>query len=304
MEYFLLKPHNGEQTGTYSIEQVRAMLSEGVIGPDTCYWHEGITEWRPVDQIEESLHFQPPVTTSPQGAPTHPPKFAPTSRAVLRHDPVLERANFPPVEAKKPGEFVPSIITLPPIRLEPASAPDSPHVTAPAPSQPAAAARPRNKPVLGWLIYILNVIVVALAIDYAGPAVHYLSQLHPNSVTLTSNDTYALVDQAAIKSFADDLRNSPTVDSLQRQVAQTTDPVTLVSLKIGLEKENARHIDEVEQSYLGMGKAEIIEPGTYRLINYLDEKGDPTTLNKGNPVWIAILYKDQTVYAYQRAPGK
>ena len=301
MEYFLLKPQSGELTGTFSIEQVRDMLSKGVLDPDTRYWHEGIPEWRPVDQIEESLHFQPSATTSPPSGPSHPPVFAPTSRAVVRPDPAQQQRSFKlPPETKKPAEFVPSIVTLPPIRRDEVPVPDPP----PAVVEPVAAIRARGNAFIGWLVYILNVTVVALAIDYAGPAMHYLAQLHQTNVTLTSSDTYAIVDQSAIKPFADDLRNSPAADSLQQKIDKTTDPFALSSLKIGLEKENARHIEEVKQRYLSMGKAEIIQPGAYRLIDYKDDKGVSVSPQAGNPFLIAILYKDQTVYAWKNPSGK
>ena len=63
MEYFILKP-DGEQTGTFSIDQIRAMLNSGHIGPDTRYWHEGISDWQPIDRIEESVNFPEPARTS------------------------------------------------------------------------------------------------------------------------------------------------------------------------------------------------------------------------------------------------
>lgn len=298
MEYFILKP-DGEQTGTYSIEQIRDMLEKGVIGSDTQYWHEGIPEWRPIDHIEESLNFQPPAPTTSPTVSTQPKKRPPASRAIPRPASPPEKSHSPPVESPKLPERPPAVITFPPSRDEPPARPDIPQDTRPAAIRFAPAARPWYKRVSGWVLYVINVTLAALAIHYAEPAVHYVSDSLQRKVTLTSADTYALVDRSQIKSFAADMRNSPATEALQHQIEKTTDPNSRMRLQIGLEKTKTWHINEVEGRYLGTGQAETIEPGTYRLLDYLDENGDSTTPRPGNPAWLAIVYKGHTVYAYQ-----
>jgi hypothetical protein len=213
----------------------------------------------------------------------------------------LEKSRSSPVKADKPRDPFPAVPTTPPSRIElPASA-DIPREAAPAQSQPVAAVRPKRNPIVGWIVYAINVTVVALAIDYAGPALHYVSDLLQRKVTLASGDAYVVVDRSLLKSFADEMQNSPGVDDLRHQIGQTADPNALMRLNIELEKVTSWHTGEVEQRYIQIGKGEFIDPGTYPLLDNLDDKGDPINPRDGNPVWMEILYKDQTVYAFKKA---
>src|ERR1700733_312339 len=112
MEYFLIKP-NGEQTGTYSIEQVKTMLAAGYIGKDTRYWHEGITEWLPVSRIDESLKFVPP---EPEASTTIPPqKVAAVLKAIPPPATKLEPSKKGKGKHRKPaGPSLPAPAASPP----------------------------------------------------------------------------------------------------------------------------------------------------------------------------------------------
>jgi len=43
----------GEQRGPYSLEQVRTMLAEGRLPPDTLVWKPGMANWAPVGRVAE-----------------------------------------------------------------------------------------------------------------------------------------------------------------------------------------------------------------------------------------------------------
>lgn len=43
----------GEQRGPYSLEQVRTMLAEGRLPPDTLVWKPGMANWAPVGSVAE-----------------------------------------------------------------------------------------------------------------------------------------------------------------------------------------------------------------------------------------------------------
>jgi len=295
MDYFLLKP-NGELTGTFSIQQVRTMLGTGFIGPDVRYWHEGITEWRPIGRIEESVHFQPPVPATPESVSFQPLKLPAASRVVLRPNHMVEKTSSPPVQSKTVSAPIPAVPEVSPHQNEPPAAQDIPRKAEPAPSPLPEAGRPRDKRVLHRIFYVIHVTLMALAIDYAGPVLHYVSDFFQNKITVTGNDTYALVDQSLLKSFTDDIQNAPDAEAPPPPTGLAADPNSPVWSQIGQEKASALHADEVRQRYLRMGKAEFIDPGTYRVLDYLDEKGDSTNPSDANPGWIAIVYKDQTVY--------
>jgi len=295
MDYFILKP-DGEQTGTFSFEQIQVMLKTGFIGPDTRYWHEGITEWRPVDGIEESLNFKPPVQATPPADSFPPQKLPAALRAVPRPAPRVEKIYAPPVqppETRAPATLTPA---SPITRNEIPAGTDIPRSAAPGPTQLSEPRRPRHKRIVSFVIYIIHVTLMALAIDYAGPVLHYVSDFFQNKITVTGNDTYALVDQSLLKSFTDDIQNAPDAEAPPPPTGLAADPNSPVWSQIGQEKASALHADEVRQRYLRMGKAEFIDPGTYRVLDYLDEKGDSTNPSDANPGWIAIVYKDQTVY--------
>ncbi len=57
---------NGNQQGPYTLEQVAQMLAQGNLPPGTLCWHEGLTQWTPVEQV---------LPTG--GVPAPPPTVAP-----------------------------------------------------------------------------------------------------------------------------------------------------------------------------------------------------------------------------------
>jgi hypothetical protein len=301
MEYFILKP-NGEQTGTFSIEQIRAMLEQGVIGPATKYWHEGIEGWRPIDRIEESLNFQPSAPTAQKSVPAQPAKLPVNSRAILRPNSLLKKSSpiSRPVETVSytpPRPEAPPSPTRKEIPPQPILGPE------PARTQiePAAPVVIKKRRVIDWIIYAASVAVVALAIDFGGPLVHTISDLFRSDVTLKSDETYVLLDQAAIKPFSDDMRNFPALEALRHQMEQATDPGARARLDLALQKATTFHTNEVEQRYLGMRKAELIEPGAYQVLKRFDDQGNATSARTGPSIWYAISYQGQTVYAHKAA---
>ena len=56
-DYFLHL--NDQQTGPYSIEQIRFMLRTGKASKNTLYWQDGLTEWLPLSTISDELSPQP-----------------------------------------------------------------------------------------------------------------------------------------------------------------------------------------------------------------------------------------------------
>lgn len=307
MEYFLLKS-NGEQTGTFSIEQVRAMLNTGFIDAETRYWHEGATEWRPVGQIDESLNFKPPESSTPKTHST-PPKFPPYSRAVPPPGSKLEKARSPTIDPTKAVELPGVFPTSGPTRNEPAIHVEFPDSAERAQPEIVYVEKPRGNRTLRVAFYVFHVTLMALAIDYAvPPALLYVSDLFQakapveRKVTLLDGANYVLLDRTKIKPFTDDLQNAPVVAALQKQIAQTNNAATLLRLNVGLTKELARHTDEVEQRYIETGSGEFIDPGTYRLIDYLDDKGNSVTSPNVQPVWTVLSYDDHPVYVF-KVPG-
>jgi hypothetical protein len=248
VEYFLLKA-NGEQTGTYSVDQVKAMLASGYIEQNTLYWKEGMTGWRSVTRIDEPIDPSEILTTTPE-----------TIRTVK--------------------------IPKPP----------------PAPS----------KPLPTWLFYAVPVALITLVLvtssgniptdsttpDTTSPKVSVPVETHPSlgKITLAGKNTYVLLEQPTIKSFEADMKNSPVVTELRHRIQQTTDPLSLQSLTIGVNNEQARHFETIEQQYLRNRQAQIIPPDTYDIVGFLDENGDTTSSRKSSG-WVAITYNGFTVYA-------
>ncbi len=159
MEYFILKP-DGEQTGTYSLEQVRSMLNSGFIGTDARYWHEGIADWQPIDQIEESINFPEPDPHQLHAPP--PPRKWTGSLARAIPSPNQKRKSGPidvtPDAAAPPTPVVPEPIRpvveipTPTVRVETLPSTNGATAHQAAPSEPAftraqaAAEAPRTEP--------------------------------------------------------------------------------------------------------------------------------------------------------------
>jgi hypothetical protein len=316
MDYFILKP-DGEQTGTFSIDQIRAMLNTGFIGNDTRYWHEGITDWQPIDRIEESLNFPEHRPTDPHPAPPPVRRLSGSIARAIPSPQQLKRAApsspilAPSARAEKPlvpgvpprnGEIVAPSIPVPAATVDPLAevpTPDEPttdQLLAPD-SRPPVAHRPRQpaRP-SGYLFYAVPVLMLALATSLVVVFLRTHATSPLSSVTLAADKVFVLHDQASIRPFEDDMRNNPVVDSLKRQIEQSTDAELIQRLKIGLEKEAARHSDEVTQQYIAGGKAEFIQPGRYDAVAYFDDNGVLTFPSAGQP-WVALTYRGEIVYA-------
>lgn len=307
MEYFLIKP-DGETTGTFSIEQVRAMLNAGFIGPDTRYWHEGISDWQPIDRIEESLNFEPPPKEEARAIPSQ--RIAQVLKSVPPPSTKLERVKGPhsqplptPTRAENWSYNPPSV---------PASeGADHPDVEVYGPAEglgaePHAAPGPaaRRTGLAKKISYVLLGAAIALAIDRGPSLVAAISDALATKVTLSGTDTFVLLDPATIKSFHQDIENSPTIDALQQQLAHTAEPMAQQRLRIGIDTERSRHTDEVRQQYLRSNSAQYIDAGTYRVLNSYDEDGNPTTMAKDQPAWVAVPYHGHTVYAFKAAENR
>lgn len=310
MDYFLLKP-DGEQTGTYSIDQIRAMLNTGFIGPDTRYWHEGISDWQPVERIEESLNFPEHTPGEPHAAPP-PHKWSGS----------LARAIPSPYAQKKPSGPIPMPEpTAPPAPVVPA--PHRPAADVPVPSlqievpppveadaprvsvAEERAAAPRAEPRRRFRLprpSAVHVCIATTSLLAAAVITAIVLSRHPARsplarVTLTPHNDCVLMDQAAIKPFEDDMRNLPVADQLRKMIAGSKDEAFVKSVTTGLQQEITKHEIEVTQKYLGDGKAEILPPGTYDTVAYLDDNGTLVVAKPGQP-WVALLYRGSVVYAY------
>jgi len=296
MDYFLIKP-NGEQTGTYTIEQVRAMLAAGYIGKDTRYWHEGITEWQPIGRIEESLQFVPPAPVLKAIPP--PATRIETSKKGKAKQRKPEGPSVPATPIP-PTTRIPKRSGSPPITEQPLTGERATHDVSVAPH---AAPKTSSKipPLFERLLCLILGALLMLAV-LRGPALlRYISDKFADKVVLTDSNNFVLLDALTIKPFTQAMQSSPMVASLQNQITQTTDPIALDRLKIGVKNENSRHADEIQQQYLRANTALKIAPGTYHVHAYYDDQGAPTTPHKDQAVWVAIPYRNQTVYALRAA---
>ena len=312
MEYFILKP-DGEQTGTYSIDQIRSMLNSGYIGLDTRYWHEGISDWQPVDRIEESVNFPEPSPDEPHAAPPPPRKLSGSlARAIPSPHQQKQRAasltsskTLPHISSAPviPEPIKTADIPAPSLHLEHAGLTNGSAASATTIAQPVVAHAPSvaRRPLLTWAqVRALATLLLALAIIAAVVASRHPAKSPLSKVTLTSRNDYVLTDQASIKPFEDDMHNSPVAQALTRQTAQVNDPALLARIDISLQQETTRHAGEVTQQYLRSAKAKVIEPGTYSTVAFFDDNGVLNPPRAGAP-WVAILYHGNIVYAYQGA---
>ena len=299
MEYFLIKP-NGEQTGTFSIDQVKAMLAAGYIDQDARYWHEGITDWQPIDRIDESLQFEPPPAPPSKTVP--PEKLAAVLKAVPPPSTKLEKSKIPGTKPKQP-ENTPSVPAAINRELEPGETDLAPEtVPAAAPDStipPIRESRSRIPRLLERALFMVLGAVIAVAVLRGDAVVNYVSDLLASKIVLTDASTFVLLDPSSIKAFSDSMQDSTMIKTLKDQIAQTNDPVAIQRLNIGIETENARHAEEIRQQFLRANSAQFIDPGTYRILAYYDAQGAPITPRNGQPAWVAITYKDHTVYAFK-----
>ena len=62
--------HQGQQTGPFPIEQVRAGLADGTYQPTDLAWHEGAPEWLPLSAVPGINDSSPPPLTGPGSPPS------------------------------------------------------------------------------------------------------------------------------------------------------------------------------------------------------------------------------------------
>lgn len=89
-EYYVLL--NGQQTGPYSIEQLRSMWQLGAINPTTLYWQTGMPSWFPLATIQHLLGV-PPNTPYPVYQQYQPMPFYQQQPMIIMR-PAKSRAAF------------------------------------------------------------------------------------------------------------------------------------------------------------------------------------------------------------------
>ncbi len=150
-------------------------------------------------------------------------------------------------------------------------------------------------------VYVLFAMVLALGaltfffVHRMGPTSSSLAS--SNKVTLTDKHVFVLTNQAAIKKYADALRDTSVIDSLNDKIAHTTNQATITMLKLGIEKEKARHAETVQAQFVASQNAERIDPGTYTVLAYFDHDGILIDPRPGD-TWVGITVNGQPVYAY------
>ncbi len=297
MEYFILKP-DGEQSGTFSMEQIRAMLNSGFIGPDTRYWHEGLSDWQPVERIEESVNFPEPDPHVPHTPPPH------------QWSGSLARAIPSPRQQQRPSGPIPEVSTsaadIPKSALSSETTTPANGASAPTFSrEQAVAAAPRPAPrrrirlplpsaaqVRTTALLILAAAIIAAIVLSRHPAKSAFSQVH-----LSPTNACALISQADIRTFENDMHRSPVIAHLKDLIASSTDPAFIQSAKVGLQQQMAQHETNVTHDYVQNGRAQLIEPDTYHTVAYFDDNGGLAVANAKAP-WAAIDYKGTIVYVY------
>ncbi len=69
----------GEQRGPVSMEQLKSLLAEGSLSPETVVWREGMGSWLPISQVPELAPAVPSAQVPPPALP--PPASAPAPHA-------------------------------------------------------------------------------------------------------------------------------------------------------------------------------------------------------------------------------
>jgi len=60
--------HNGQQSGPFSLEEVRSKLADGTLQATDLSWHEGAADWQPLASIQELAEsFPPPPAVKTSG---------------------------------------------------------------------------------------------------------------------------------------------------------------------------------------------------------------------------------------------
>jgi hypothetical protein len=220
-----------------------------------------------------------------------------------RTEPVPARRQSPPprVEAALPQHLFadPEAFAS---EIPAASAPgDESADSSPKPQAEAAQSPTRSRAALTtYLLYAVPALLLAAAVIFWSSSSHQPAAGSMNEITVTDKTNYVLLDQATIKSFEQDLLASSSLQSLQAQLNQTTDPVIIQKLTLEIEKERVQNEQSVHQQYIQDGKAELIDPGTYAIVAFFDEDGRLIMPQEGN-VWVGFKYRGQIVYALKSA---
>lgn len=88
---------NGTKTGPYSEEQVRGMLTGGIVSVDDSAWCEGAVDWQPLHSVL-GLKRPPPIPTA-----TSPTLAQPRQTTYGWNDPVVVTQTLKPTSANKPA---------------------------------------------------------------------------------------------------------------------------------------------------------------------------------------------------------
>jgi len=65
----------GEQRGPYTLDQMRAMIAEGRLPPDTLVWKPGMANWAPIGSVAD---LTAPVSRGPMPVPVTGPASPPS----------------------------------------------------------------------------------------------------------------------------------------------------------------------------------------------------------------------------------
>jgi hypothetical protein len=288
------------------------MLNSGFIGPDARYWHEGIADWQPVERIEESVDFPEP-DPHVHHAPPPPHKWSGSlARAIpspyqQKRPPVVEpaapatpAAPFVPEPHRPAAEIPKASVYISTTTHGDGISPSLTQLreTAPAAEPPRPARRRFRLPrPSAAQIYAIASTLLALAILAAVIASRHPAHSALSRVTILSHNSCVLLNQSDIKPFEDEMHDAPVVARLKGVIATSTDSAFVQAASVGLQDEIAKHEIAVTQKYMQAGKVEVIEPGAYDAVAYLDDNGTIVTAHAGAP-WAAIREKDAVVFAY------
>ena len=329
MEYFILKP-DGEQTGTFSLDQVRSMLNSGFLDTSARYWHEGIADWQPIERIEESINYPEPDPHQLH-APPAPQRWTGSLARAIPSPTQLRQKSGPVALSSTSTPAAPEALAAPviPAAVHPAaeiptstlrveSTPtDSNGTPAHEPAAPtisrgrAVADAPRDEPRRPFRlpripmpsatqICALGLILLVAAIIAAIVASRHPAKSAFSEVTVTLHNNCVLTDQTAIRTFGQDMRDqrhSISIARLKDLIANSTDPAFIQTAGVSLQEAVLKYETGVTRDYVQDNKAEIIEPGIYHTVAFFDDRGNVVVAHAGAS-WAAIEYKGKVVYAY------
>jgi hypothetical protein len=261
MDYFILRA-DGDQTGPYSLDQLRAMWASGQVNLDMAYWHEGMSEWQLLRCLETTLKPVPeaPVTQTPPVFVTPPTKESKPKGGCAKV------AGFGCL-----GIVVLfGILIIVVVSLGQGVRDSSLEPTASLPSF----SPPKE---------------VTLASDPSSDSVFVLvdSATIPvfNRDMDVSNDPRIESVKNLITHEAENGALDVQIQALGKLLENTTR--TIIN----------QQLNRVETQYIEDGRGLRIPPGKYAVVDFYDENGNPTIPAPGNTlVWIAIPYNGKSVY--------